>query len=164
MGSEATAAALNQASIRRDPFAMLPFCGYNMAEHWKHWLELGHKYNDNAPKIFRVNWFRKDEKGNFIWPGFGENMRVLKWIVDRIKSEVDASSGAFGLVPKFEDINWEGLEFNSADFNSLTEIPKEEGIKEIEEVKEHFDKFGSFVPQELELQRKEHHKRLSQEI
>ena len=164
MGSEATAAALNQASIRRDPFAMLPFCGYNMAEHWKHWLELGHKFNDTAPKIFRVNWFRKDNKGNFIWPGFGENMRVLKWIVDRIKFRVDASSGVFGLVPKFEDINWEGLKFNSEDFTSLIDIPKDEGMKEIEEVKEHFDKFGSFVPQELKLQREEHHKRLSQEV
>ena len=162
MGSEATAAALNQASIRRDPFAMLPFCGYNMAQHWKHWLELGHKHNNKAPKIFRVNWFRKDENGNFIWPGFGENMRVLKWIIDRVNSRVDASDGTFGLVPKFEDINWEGLDFNTSDFDTLIKIPKEEGIKEIEEVKEHFNKFGTFVPKELELQREELHKRLSQ--
>ena len=162
MGSEATAAALNQASIRRDPFAMLPFCGYNMAQHWKHWLELGHKHTNKAPKIFRVNWFRKDENGNFIWPGFGENMRVLKWIIDRVNSRVDASDGTFGLVPKFEDINWEGLDFNTSDFDTLIKIPKEEGIKEIEEVKEHFDKFGTFVPKELELQREELHKRLSQ--
>ena len=162
MGSEATAAALNQASIRRDPFAMLPFCGYNMAQHWKHWLDLGHKYNGNAPKIFRVNWFRKDENGKFIWPGFGENMRVLKWIIDRVNSRVDASNGTFGLVPKFEDINWDGLEFNTSDFDALIKIPKDEGIKEIEEVKEHFDKFGNFLPKELELQREELHKKLSQ--
>ena len=162
MGSEATAAALNQASIRRDPFAMLPFCGYNMAQHWKHWLELGHKYNKNPPKIFRVNWFRKDKEGKFIWPGFGENMRVLKWIVDRVKSKVDARKGVFGLVPNFEDINWEGLNFNLEDFSSLTEIPKNEGLQEIKEVKEHFNKFGSYLPNELELQREELYQRLSE--
>ncbi len=162
MGSEATAAALNQASIRRDPFAMLPFCGYNMANHWKHWIELGHQYTSDAPKIFRVNWFRKDKNGNFIWPGFGENMRVLKWIIDRVNSKVEADKGTFGLVPKFDDINWEGLNFNSNDFNTLIDIPKDEGLKEIEEVKDHFDKFGSFVPNELEIQRKELHQRLLQ--
>ena len=89
-------------------------------------------------------------------------MRVLKWIIDRVNSRVDASDGTFGLVPKFEDINWEGLDFNTSDFDTLIKIPKKEGIKEIEEVKEHFDKFGTFVPKELELQREELHKRLSQ--
>ena len=141
---------------------MLPFCGYNMAQHWKHWLELGHKYNKNPPKIFRVNWFRKDKEGKFIWPGFGENMRVLKWIVDRVKSKVDARKGVFGLVPNFEDINWEGLNFNLEDFSSLTEIPKNEGLQEIKEVKEHFNKFGSYLPNELELQREELYQRLSE--
>lgn len=163
MGSEATAAAINQAAIRRDPFAMLPFCGYNMAQHWRHWLDLGHKYDKNVPKIFRVNWFRKDNEGNFIWPGFGENMRVLKWIVDRVKGKVEAKENSFGYVPNFEDINWNGLDFNAETFKNLTDIPKEEGLQEIEEVKTHFSKFGSHLPKELEDQRKELHQRLEQE-
>ena len=163
MGSEATAAALNQAAIRRDPFAMLPFCGYNMAQHWKHWLGLGHKYEKNAPKIFRVNWFRKDKEGKFLWPGFGENMRFLKWIVDRIKQKVDAKSNSFGFVPNYEDINWSGLEFNLDIFKDLTNVPKSEGLQEIEEVGNHFDKFGSSLPEELENQRKELHQRLEQQ-
>jgi len=163
MGSEATAAAINQASIRRDPFAMLPFCGYNMAEHWKHWINLGKKYSQKAPKIFRVNWFRKDSEGNFIWPGFGENMRILKWIVDRVKGEVSAKENSFGLVPSFEDITWTGLEFDSDKFNSLIKISNSEGLKEIKEVKEHFDRFESFLPKELELQRVQLEERLLKE-
>ena len=163
MGSEATAAAINQASIRRDPFAMLPFCGYNMAKHWRHWLDLGHKYTENCPKIFRVNWFRKDSSGNFIWPGFGENMRILKWIVDRVKGKVSAKSNSFGLVPYFDDIIWSGLEFDTEKFSSLIEVPKDEGLKEINEVKEHFDRFGEFMPNELESQRIELEQRLHKE-
>ena len=163
MGSEATAAAINQASIRRDPFAMLPFCGYNMAKHWRHWLDLGHKYTENSPKIFRVNWFRKDSSGNFIWPGFGENMRILKWIVDRVKGKVSAKSNSFGLVPYFDDIIWSGLEFDTEKFSSLIEVPKDEGLKEINEVKEHFDRFGEFIPNELESQRIELEQRLHKE-
>ena len=163
MGSEATAAAINQASIRRDPFAMLPFCGYNMAKHWRHWLDLGHKYTENCPKIFRVNWFRKDSNGNFIWPGFGENMRVLKWIVDRVKGKVSAKSNSFGLVPYFDDIIWSGLEFDTEKFSSLIVVPKDEGLKEINEVKEHFDRFGEFIPNELESQRIELEQRLHKE-
>ena len=163
MGSEATAAAINQASIRRDPFAMLPFCGYNMAKHWRHWLDLGHKYTENCPKIFRVNWFRKDSSGNFIWPGFGENMRILKWIVDRVKGKVSAKSNSFGLVPYFDDIIWSGLEFDTEKFSSLIEVPKDEGLKEINEVKEHFDRFGEFIPNELESQRIELEQRLHKE-
>ena len=164
MGSEATAAAINQASIRRDPFAMLPFCGYNMAQHWRHWLDLGHKYTQSSPKIFRVNWFRKDSNGNFIWPGFGENMRVLKWIVDRVKGKVEAKSNSFGLVPYFEDIVWNGLEFDNEKFSSLIEVPKTEGLQEINEVKEHFDRFGDFIPNELESQRIELEQRLNKEL
>ena len=163
MGSEATAAAINQASIRRDPFAMLPFCGYNMAKHWRHWLDLGHKHTENSPKIFRVNWFRQDSNGNFIWPGFGENMRVLKWIVDRVKGKVSAKSNSFGLVPYFDDIIWSGLEFDSEKFSSLIEVPKNEGLREIHEVKEHFNRFGEFMPNELESQRIELEQRLHKE-
>ena len=164
MGSEATAAAINQASIRRDPFAMLPFCGYNMAEHWKHWIGLGQKYSQKAPKIFRVNWFRKDSNGNFMWPGFGENMRIIKWIVDRVKGEVSAKNNSFGLVPNYEDITWTGLDFDSEKFNSLIEVPSSEGLKEIKEVKEHFDRFESFLPKELEAQRVQLEDRLLKEV
>ena len=164
MGSEATAAAINQASIRRDPFAMLPFCGYNMAEHWKHWIELGQKHSQKAPKIFRVNWFRKDSNGNFMWPGFGENMRIIKWIVDRVKGEVSAKNNSFGLVPNYEDITWTGLDFDAEKFNSLIEVPSSEGLKEIKEVKEHFDRFESFLPKELETQRLQLEGRLLKEV
>ena len=163
VASEKTAAASGRiGELRRDPMAMLPFCGYNMADYWQHWITMGKQDGAKMPGIYYVNWFRKDQEGSFIWPGFGENMRVLKWIIDRVNSRVDASDGTFGLVPKFEDINWEGLDFNTSDFDALIKIPKEEGIKEIEEVKEHFNKFGTFVPKELELQREELHKRLSQ--
>ena len=106
-----------------------------MAQHWRHWLDLGHKYDKNSPKIFRVNWFRKDNEGNYIWPGFGENMRVLKWIVDRVKGKVEAKENSFGYVTNFEDINWNGLDFNADTFKNLTDIPKEEGLQEIEELK-----------------------------
>ena len=135
-----------------------------MAQHWRHWLDLGHKYTQSAPKIFRVNWFRKDSNGNFIWPGFGENMRILKWIVDRIKGKVSAKSNSFGLVPYFEDIIWNGLEFDSEKFSSLIEVPKTEVLQEINEVKEHFDRFGDFIPNELESQRIELEQRLNKEL
>ena len=106
---------------------------------------------------------RKDSNGNFIWPGFGENMRVLKWIVDRVKGKVSAKSNSFGLVPYFDDIIWSGLEFDSEKFSSLIEVPKNEGLKEIDEVKEHFDRFGEFMPNELESQRIELEQRLHKE-
>ena len=93
--------------MRRDPMAMLPFCGYNMADYWEHWFEMGEKLGDKAPKIFNVNWFRTDDEGNFIWPGFGDNLRVLEWIIKRCEGKADAEETPIGFVPKAEDINLE---------------------------------------------------------
>ena len=112
MASETTAAAAGAVGVvRRDPMAMLPFCGYNMADYWQHWIDIGAGLDeDKAPKIFNVNWFRKDDDGNFLWPGFGDNMRVLEWIIKRCEGKVDAEETAIGFVPKAEDINLEGIE------------------------------------------------------
>jgi len=153
MGSEATAAADNQAAIRRDPFAMLPFCGYNMADHWNHWLAL-EKRVKRLPRIFRVNWFRKDENGKFAWPGFGENMRVLQWIVDRIQGRASKPvESPFGLMPRYQDLNWQGLAYSEEKFAKLMAIDAEEARLEAEDQEELFDKFGSRLPPELEQQR-----------
>jgi len=152
MGSEATAAAEGQAAIRRDPMAMLPFCGYNMADYWHHWLDIESKIT-HAPLIFRVNWFRKDGDGRFIWPGFGENMRVLKWIVDRVHSRGGRAESPFGYMPHLQDINWEGLDFDPDTYFQLMAVNREEGLAEAEDQKELFLRFGIHLPKELELQR-----------
>ena len=119
MGSEATAAAIGQAAIRRDPFAMLPFIGYHMGDYWGHWINMGKRTDLTLPSIFRVNWFRKDENGTFIWPGFGQNMRVLKWVVDRVRGHADAVESAFGLMPRYEDITWEALDFGMEKYHGI---------------------------------------------
>ena len=160
MGSEATAAAFNQAAIRRDPFAMLPFCGYNMGDYWAHWLKLGHRDGTQLPLIFRVNWFRKNENGGFIWPGFRENMRVLKWVVDRVKGETDAVVDAFGLTPQYEDIQWGESQFDKASYQSLMAFDNADGLAEVDDVKEHFERFGSHLPPEMEEQRQAFARRL----
>ena len=152
MGSEATAAAIGQAAIRRDPFAMLPFAGYNMGDYWQHWVDMGKK-NLKLPKIFRVNWFRKDGHGKFIWPGFGENTRVLEWVVDRVNGKVAAVESPFGLVPRYTDINWSGLEFSAENFGHLTEIGRAAGLKETGELKEYFAQFGDRLPEAIEAER-----------
>ncbi len=154
MGSEATAAAIGQAAIRRDPFAMLPFIGYHMAKYWQHWIDFGKRTDVKLPQIFRVNWFRKDENGKFIWPGFGENMRVLKWIVDRVNGKVGAVESPLGLMPTYEDLTWAGLDFSKEKFYGIMDINREGGIKEAEALKEYFDSFGDVVPAELEAERK----------
>ena len=159
MGSEATAAAIGQAAIRRDPMAMLPFCGYNMADYWRHWIDIGAKIN-SPPGIFRVNWFRKDENGKFMWPGFGENMRVLKWIVDRVKGKAEAVESPFGTMPKCEDLVWEGLDFDTDTFYSIMDIAKANGLAEAEELKGHFGQFGDKLPPELEAERQKLAERL----
>ena len=160
MGSEGTAAAVNQAAIRRDPMAMLPFCGYNMADYWAHWLSIENEVK-TLPSIYRVNWFRKDKEGNFIWPGFGENMRILKWIFDRTKNKLKANKSPFGYMPKHEDINWEGLDFGLGEFASVMDINKKEGLDEVEAQKELFDRFNTRAPKELEFQREALRERLT---
>jgi phosphoenolpyruvate carboxykinase (GTP) len=152
MGSEATAAAEGQAAIRRDPMAMLPFCGYNMADYWTHWIEMGTKIS-KAPRIFRVNWFRKDSDGKFMWPGFGENTRVLKWIVERVRGQAEAVKSPFGLMPRQEDINWKGLDFDAEKFYRLMEVDRAAGQYEAEDQKALFDSFGDRLPADMESQR-----------
>ena len=160
MGSEATAAAVNQASIRRDPMAMLPFCGYNMADYWSHWLKLGQTLK-NPPKIFRVNWFRKNKDGGFAWPGFGQNMRVLNWIVDRVNGKEEAAESPFGYMPTYQDINWNGLDNFAADtFSEIMDIDREAGKQEVEELKGYFETFEDRLPEEMEVQRQAFSERL----
>ncbi len=156
MGSEATAAAIGVSGIRRDPFAMLPFIGYHMGDYWQHWLSLGQEREKQGlknPKIFRVNWFRKDENGRFLWPGFGQNMRVLEWVVDRVHGKVDAVESPFGLVPRYEDFNWSGIDFSPEQFTQLTEISREAGFAEVNDLKVYFEQFGSHLPADIEKQR-----------
>ncbi|MBW7851565.1 MAG: phosphoenolpyruvate carboxykinase (GTP) [Rhodospirillales bacterium] len=152
MGSEATAAAVGQAAMRRDPMAMLPFCGYNMADYWNHWLNIGRRLR-NPPPIFRVNWFRKDENGKFMWPGFGENMRVLKWIVDRVHGRGYGVESPLGFMPRHEDIEWAGLSFPQTRFYELMAVDRDAGQAEARAHEEHFDKFFDRLPKEFVFER-----------
>ena len=152
MGSEATAAAIGQAALRRDPMAMLPFCGYNMADYFGHWLNVGRRLS-NPPRIFRVNWFRKDENGKFIWPGFGENMRVLKWIVDRVHGRANAVESPIGWMPRREDIEWSGLDFPADKFYNLMTVSRDAGTAEARGHEEQFDKFFDRLPKEFIFER-----------
>ena len=151
MASETTAAAAGAVGVvRRDPMAMKPFAGYNMAMYWGHWLEMGKKLGDKAPKIFNVNWFRKDDEGNFMWPGFGDNMRVLLWILDRCAGKVDADECAIGYVPKAEDIDITDLEDCDLDtIKELLTVDKEVWLEDVENIKEYFAQFGDTLPQEM---------------
>ena len=148
LGSEATAAAENQAAIRRDPMAMLPFCGYNMGDYWKHWLSMKDKV-EHLPVIFRVNWFRKTEDGGWLWPGFGQNMRVLQWVVKRVNGKVDANDTVYGQVPNYEDINWNGLVYDKETFAQLMAVDAEKSISEVEDQTKLFDKIGAQLPEEM---------------
>jgi len=151
MGSEMTPAALNTrvGALRRDPMAMIPFCGYNMADYFAHWLRMGEMLQNNAPKIFFVNWFRRDDDGTFLWPGFGENIRVLKWIIDRVHGRVSAKETPIGLIPRFEDMELSGLDLSREKFKKLFKIDKDEWRGEIEAIREFFWKFGGRMPGEL---------------
>lgn len=151
MASETTAAAAGAVGVvRRDPMAMKPFAGYNMAMYWAHWLEMGKKLGDKAPKIFNVNWFRKDDEGNFMWPGFGDNMRVLLWILDRCAGKVDADECAIGYVPKAEDIDITDLEDCTLDtIKELLTVDKEVWLEDVENIKEYFAQFGDTLPKEM---------------
>ncbi|BCS82094.1 phosphoenolpyruvate carboxykinase (GTP) [Anaerocellum diazotrophicum] len=149
MASETTAAAMGKVGVvRRDPMAMLPFCGYNMADYFAHWLEMGKKI-PNPPKIFHVNWFRQDENGKFIWPGFGENLRVLKWIIERCEDKVEAKETPIGYVPYVDDLYLDGLDIDKETVEKLLEIDKELWLKEAEDSREFLSQFGDRLPREL---------------
>ena len=150
MASETTAAAAGAVGVvRRDPMAMKPFVGYNMATYWGHWLEMGKKLGDKAPKIFHVNWFRKDDEGHFMWPGFGDNMRVLLWILNRCAGKVDAVESEIGYLPKPEDIDLTGLEDENVDINGLLTIDKQVWLEDGANIEEYFAQFGDKLPKEM---------------
>ena len=153
MASETTAAAAGAVGVvRRDPMAMLPFCGYHMGDYFRHWLEMGKKLGDKAPKIFNVNWFRTDDEGNFIWPGFGDNMRVLNWIIDRCEGKATASETAIGYVPQPEDIDLTDLDMDLDTLKDILTVDKAVWEKEAAEIEEHYKKFGDHLPAELRNQ------------
>jgi phosphoenolpyruvate carboxykinase (GTP) len=153
VGSEQTAAAEGQVgSMRRDPFAMLPFCGYHMGDYFRHWLKMG-KTISETPRIFHVNWFRKTEDGKWLWPGFGENTRVLKWIVQRVNGEAHASETALGWMPRYADIDWSGLEFSREDWRELMKIDKETLMVQTLGHEELFLKLWDHMPKEMAWQR-----------
>ncbi|WP_295440541.1 phosphoenolpyruvate carboxykinase (GTP) [uncultured Thiodictyon sp.] len=153
MGSEATAAAIGQSGMRRDPMAMLPFCGYNMADYWRHWLRIGRHMVATPPRIFRVNWFRKDEHGRFMWPGYGENMRVLKWVIDRCNHRGAAIESPLGWVPDYDALDWKGLEFSKDVYAAINNIDTEIARQETNDQEELFTRFGDHLPREMESER-----------
>ncbi len=172
MGSETTAAAFGQQGVvRRDPFAMLPFMGYNMSDYFQHWLNLGEKLAASGvnasntsvalPKIFTTNWFRKGEDGKFIWPGYGENMRVLKWMIDRIEGQAAGVEHAFGISPKYEELNWTGLDFSATQFANVTSIDKAAWGAELKLHEELFTQLAYHLPAELTTAKAALEKRLA---
>jgi phosphoenolpyruvate carboxykinase (GTP) len=153
MGSEKTVAAAGAlGELRFDPFAMLPFCGYNMADYFAHWLEIGRKEGAKLPKIFMVNWFRKDDEGNYLWPGFGENSRVLAWIFRRCDDEADAADTPIGRVPTEDAIDTKGLELSSRAMPELLKVDPDEWRAQLPQIRQHFAQFGDDLPGELREQ------------
>jgi phosphoenolpyruvate carboxykinase (GTP) len=153
MGSETTAAAAGQQGVvRRDPFAMLPFAGYNMSDYFQHWLDLGKKLTTagaKLPKIYTTNWFRKGADGKFVWPGYGENMRVLKWMIDRIEGKAQGIEHVFGVSPRHEDLTWAGLDFSAEQFNTVTSIDKAAWQAELKLHEALFQQLAHHLPKEL---------------
>jgi phosphoenolpyruvate carboxykinase (GTP) len=165
MGSETTAAQVGATGlVRRDPFAMLPFCGYNMADYFAHWLDMGKALSDSGaklPKIFCVNWFRKDVDGKFIWPGYSENMRALKWIIDSVEGDVSGAVNIFGTSPKFDEMHWDNLDFTEQQFGQVMNIDKQAWLDEFKLHDEFFASLGS-VPQALLDAKKSFEKKISE--
>jgi len=152
MGSEITAAAISDkiGQVRRDPFAMLPFCGYHICDYLQHWIDVGSKSTeDKLPKIFYVNWFRKDENGKWLWPGFGENSRVLKWVVERVSGKGEAVKTAIGYMPTESAIDTNGLDVSAADMAELLKVSKDEWLNEVESIRAHYTSYGEKLPVEL---------------
>jgi phosphoenolpyruvate carboxykinase (GTP) len=153
MGSETTAAmAGGNGTVRRDPFAMLPFVGYNMSDYFRHWLNVGAKLKSEGaklPHIYCVNWFRKGPDGKFVWPGYGENMRVLQWIVGRVEGKAEGREHVFGVTPTYDDLNWEGLEFSMEQFQLVTSIEREAWREELRLHTQLFDQLSNRLPEEL---------------
>jgi phosphoenolpyruvate carboxykinase (GTP) len=153
MGSETTAAAAGQQGVvRRDPFAMLPFCGYNMAHYIEHWLQLGERLQASGatlPRIFCVNWFRKGDDGRFVWPGFGENMRVLAWMLGRVDGRAEALETAFGHSPRYDDLTWEGLDFARAAFDNIMNLDAEHWQQELALHEALFEQLAQGLPQAM---------------
>jgi phosphoenolpyruvate carboxykinase (GTP) len=150
ISSEQTAAAEGTVGeLRRDPFAMLPFCGYNMADYWGHWLKMGEKLGANAPAIFQVNWFRKGEGGRFLWPGFSENARVIEWIVRRVEGSAGAMDAPIGRLPIPAELDLDGLDLPAADVDALFDVDRESWLAECDLTEEFFSRFGDRVPAAL---------------
>jgi phosphoenolpyruvate carboxykinase (GTP) len=164
IASEMTAAAFGTiGQLRRDPMAMLPFCGYNMADYWGHWLKMGKTAGANLPKIFYVNWFRKNEAGKFVWPGFGENSRVLKWVFDRCEGIADAIETPIGNLPTLDAIDFSGLNMNDNDKAMLLRVDVDGWLQEIPMIKEYYASFGNHLPAELSKEIEDLEKRLQKE-
>ena len=153
MGSETTAAAVGQMGVvRRDPFAMLPFCGYNMSDYFQHWLDLGDKLTQagaKLPRIYTTNWFRKGADGKFVWPGYGENMRVLKWMIDRLEGKAPGMETVFGVAPLFDELTWTGLPFTAEQFKTVTSIDKAAWAEELKLHDSHFEQLSYHLPKAL---------------
>ena len=150
MSSETTAAQAGAVgALRFDPMAMLPFCGYNMADYFAHWLKIGETPGAQLPRVFYVNWFRKGDDGSFLWPGFGENSRVLEWIFRRCEDAVDAVQTPIGLVPRLQDLNTKGLELPPEALEALLTVDADLAAAELPQTREHLDRFGDRLPQTL---------------
>ncbi len=165
MGSETTAAAAGQQGVvRRDPFAMLPFIGYNMSDYFQHWLQLGDKLaaaGATLPRIYTTNWFRKGDDGKFVWPGYGENMRVLTWMIDRLEGRGVGIEHAFGISPAYSELNWDGLSFTAEQFATVTSIDKAAWTSELALHAALFDRLAYQLPPQLQETRKRIETRLA---